>query len=103
MHEVRAGIFKALAHPKRIVLINELRDGAKSVQELSAGLDIPQANIAQHMAILSDWGLVCIRPDGNKVYCCLTTPEIVQHLEKMAHVLEEAHSAKGDNGWWSTI
>jgi ArsR family transcriptional regulator len=89
VHEAHANIFRALAHPKRIVLINQLRDGAKSMQELSEALDLSKVNTAEHMMLLRDWGLVDIRPDGNKVYCCLAVPEIVHPLDILAELLEE--------------
>ena len=44
--EFKAEFFKALAHPARIRILDCLRDGEQSVNELSALLKMEQANVS---------------------------------------------------------
>jgi len=48
----KADFFKALAHPLRIRILETLRGRERSVQELQAALDLDQATVSQHLAVL---------------------------------------------------
>jgi hypothetical protein len=54
IYELYARVCKAIADGKRLLIINELRDGPRTVGELVDALDIPQANASQHLAVLRD-------------------------------------------------
>jgi DNA-binding IclR family transcriptional regulator len=77
MQAVRTSTFEAPADADSFDLIGGLRDGAKSLQELSEALDLPRADIAEHMLILRECGVVNIWAEGNKAYCCLAGAAIV--------------------------
>ncbi len=79
--ELHARVCKAIADVKRLLIINELRDGPRSVGELAAALDIPQANASQHLAILRDRGVVTARRSGSNIYYALASPKIVEAID----------------------
>ena len=66
--EVIAGRFKLLAEPTRIRILDRLRDGEASVQELAAAVGTTQQNVSKHLAALAANGVVSRRKDGNFVY-----------------------------------
>jgi DNA-binding transcriptional ArsR family regulator len=63
----KAEFFKALAHPSRIRLLEVLRSGERSVQELQARLDLDQSIVSQQLAILRAKNIVTARKEGTTV------------------------------------
>ena len=52
----------------RVRLLDLLRDGEASVNELAEQLGASQQNISKHLAVLADVGIAGRRKDGNHVY-----------------------------------
>jgi DNA-binding transcriptional ArsR family regulator len=63
----KAEFFKALAHPIRIRLLEVLRHGERSVQELQAILDLDQSTVSQQLAVLRAKHVVVARKEGTTV------------------------------------
>lgn len=75
-HEKKIQIFKALANPVRLKIIEILTDGEKCVCEIAMNLGCEQSHISKSLAILKTAGLIKDRKDGLNVYyslayCCL--------------------------------
>ncbi|HZS31328.1 MAG TPA: metalloregulator ArsR/SmtB family transcription factor [Gaiellaceae bacterium] len=66
--ELIAGRFKLLAEPMRVKLLDRLRDGEVSVQELAAAVGTTQQNVSKHLGALAGAGVVGRRKEGNFVY-----------------------------------
>jgi DNA-binding transcriptional ArsR family regulator len=66
--ELIARRFRAIAEPMRVRVLDLLRDGEASVNELAAQLGASQQNVSKHLAVLADVGIVGRRKDGNHVY-----------------------------------
>jgi DNA-binding transcriptional ArsR family regulator len=62
------GVFKALADPSRRAIFERLTRGEAAVKDLTAGFDISQPAVSQHLAALKSAGLVSQRRDGRVVY-----------------------------------
>jgi|SRR5579871_512022 len=72
LRQFKAGIFRALAHPTRIAIVELLRDsGATPVGTLHEQLSLEQANVSQHLAVLRSNHIVVARKDGNQVFYSL--------------------------------
>jgi DNA-binding transcriptional ArsR family regulator len=80
-----ADLFGVLANPDRIRIIEELRGGELDVNGLQRALDIPQARVSQHLAVLRAHRIAAERREGRHVYYHLLQPQlaewIVQGLE----------------------
>lgn len=63
-----AARFKLLAEPTRIKVLDRLRDGEASVQELAAAVGTTQQNVSKHLGALAASGVVGRRKQGNFVY-----------------------------------
>jgi ArsR family transcriptional regulator len=63
----KAEFFKALAHPLRIRLLEILRHGERSVQELQGALGLDQSTVSQQLAILRAKHVVTARKEGTTV------------------------------------
>jgi DNA-binding transcriptional ArsR family regulator len=60
--------FAALADATRRHLLERLADGDLAVSQLTAGLDMSQAAVSQHLRVLREAGLVTARKDGRHRY-----------------------------------
>jgi DNA-binding transcriptional ArsR family regulator len=87
--DLHARVCKALADGKRLLIINELRDGPRTVGELVTALGIPQANASQHLAILRDRGIVAARRSGANVYYSLTSMKVVEAIDLLYQFMTE--------------
>ncbi|MCL4459792.1 MAG: metalloregulator ArsR/SmtB family transcription factor [Chloroflexi bacterium] len=94
IYERHAQVCQTMAEPKRLRIINELREGERSVNELAASLGLRQATVSQHLTILRHRGIVLTRREGTKIYYRLASPKIIQACDLMREVLTEqlAHS-----------
>ncbi len=75
-----AEIFKTIAHPDRIRLIEELRSGEKDVNSLAEILALPAPRVSQHLSVLRLHHLVEERRDGRHHYYHLVQPEIADWI-----------------------
>ena len=66
--ELIAGRFRALAEPTRIKLLDRLREGEATVQELTEIIGSTQQNVSKHLGVLRQAGIVRRRRDGNFVH-----------------------------------
>jgi DNA-binding transcriptional ArsR family regulator len=57
--------FRVMADPTRIKLLDRLREGEASVQELTDAVGSTQQNVSKHLGVLADAGIVARRKDGN--------------------------------------
>lgn len=89
-YQLHAHLCKALAHPTRLLIIDELRDGPRSVSELVERLGLRQSNLSQHLGILRDQRLVIARRDGQAVFYSLRDPRVTQAFDLLRQVLRSA-------------
>ena len=66
--ELIARRFRLLAEPTRVKLLDRLRDGEATVNELSEELGASQQNVSKHLAMLAEAGMLARRKDRNHVY-----------------------------------
>ncbi len=85
-----ARFVKALANPTRLEMIDLLRNGEKSVEEIARATGTTVANASQHLQILKKLNLVRHRKEGTYVYYSLAEPE-VQSLWQLLLKLAYAH------------
>ena len=81
VHQFKADFFKVLSHPARLAILDHLRNGEKSVNELQALLEADQSTISQQLSRLRGGNLVDTRKDGTTVYYSIRDPMIFQLLD----------------------
>jgi DNA-binding transcriptional ArsR family regulator len=89
IYELHARVCKAIADGKRLLIINGLRDGPRTVGELVAALGIPQANASQHLSVLRDRGIVTARRSGSNIFYALTSQKVVQAIDLLYEFMTE--------------
>ena len=79
--EFKAEFFKALANSIRIQIIDSLRDGEYTVNQLREILDIEAPNVSQQLAILRASNIVNTRKEGSNVFYSIKDPTIFKLLD----------------------
>ena len=78
-----ARIARAISHPVRLQILNELRDEGAYVMHLTAVLERPQANISQHLMVLRQAGLVTAIRDGMTVLYQLSDAQVLTVVDDL--------------------
>lgn len=91
MFDLHSELLKALAHPRRLEIVQLLRDQELCVSDIYEMLDLPQANISQHLMILRDAGVVTTIRDGKQIIYKLANPKIIQASDLLREVLIDQH------------
>jgi len=87
-YEARARVLRALAHPMRLYLVDEVASRERCVTDLAvlAGADI--STVFQHLAVLKSAGILEARRSGMRVYYRLRCPCVVNFFGCVEAVLK---------------
>jgi DNA-binding transcriptional ArsR family regulator len=81
--DVIAHRFRVLGEPMRIKLLDRLREGPASVQELQDATGSSQQNVSKHLGILAQAGLVGRQREGNFVRYEITDESVFKLCEEV--------------------
>ena len=80
-YEEKAIIFKALAHPTRLWIVEKLQSGECCVCEFVDNIDADFSTISKHLSVLKNAGIVVSDKRGKQVYYNLKVPCIFKFME----------------------
>ena len=89
LYEMQAEICSALAHPVRLQILDLLSGGEKNSSQLLEVLEIPKANLSQHLSVLKDAGLIKPRREGLFQFFSVAIPQIKDACSLVKKVLNE--------------
>ena len=89
IYSYHAEMCKVFSHPKRLELINLLRDKEMSVSDLSQKLGLSPANLSQHLAMMRERRILVSRKEGNMVYYRIANPRLLQAFDLLREILFE--------------
>ncbi|MCL1089144.1 metalloregulator ArsR/SmtB family transcription factor [Shewanella profunda] len=78
--KVKANIFKALGHPTRLWIVEQLADGEKCVCEFVEAVDVDFSTISKHLSVLRNAGIVDMDKRGKQIFYRLTLPCLLNSL-----------------------
>lgn len=84
---MHADVCRVLVDPKRLRLLEALREGEHSVGELASALGCALPNASQHLSVLRTAGLVDTRRDGNTILYRLAEPDILEACEAIQRIV----------------
>jgi len=87
-YEARADIIKALAHPTRLFIVDELQAGKRCVCELTKLIGADMSTVSKHLSVLKAVGIVYDEKVGQQVFYRLKCPCVVTFLECVESVME---------------
>lgn len=90
LYEVKANLFKGLAHPFRVRVLEVLSSGPEaSVAALLEATGLEASHLSQHLAVLRNNRLVTADRRGNQVYYRLAYPQVADLLRVARALLAE--------------
>lgn len=89
LFEARAKVVKALAHPTRLFIVDELSRGKRCVCELTELVEADMSTVSKHLAILKGAGLVIDEKRGLQVHYRLKVPCILNFFKCVESVLAQ--------------
>jgi DNA-binding transcriptional ArsR family regulator len=89
MYALHARLCKAIADPKRLLILDALRDGERAVGEIADELGLSQPNTSQHLAILRERNVVTTSRSGNTIYYSLNSRKVIDAVDLLREFMAE--------------
>jgi ArsR family transcriptional regulator, virulence genes transcriptional regulator len=93
--EMQADICQTLANPKRLQVINLLKEQELSVGAMVKVMGVAKANLSQHLSVMRQKGILATRREGTTIYYRLAIPYITEACAIMREVLLQVLDIKG--------
>ena len=87
-YEARARIIKAMSHPTRLFMVDELSKGERCVCELTEMVGDDISTISKHLSILKNAGIVSDEKRGAQVFYTLRVPCVLNFFSCVESVLK---------------
>jgi DNA-binding transcriptional ArsR family regulator len=88
-YKKRTSVIKAMAHPARLFMLEQLRNGEFCVCELAEMVEADVSTVSKHLALLKSAGLVRDRKAGLQVFYSLRCPCVLDFMGCIEAVLAE--------------
>lgn len=82
----KSDLFKVLSNPVRIQILDTLRQGEKSVNDIAQWLEVEASSVSQQLGILRRYNLVIRRREGNYVFYSISDKAIFKVLDAAMEV-----------------
>lgn len=86
----RARVIKALAHPSRLLIVEELSGGERCVAELTEMVGADISTVSKHLAVLKNVGILRSEKRGAQVYYALQVPCILNFFGCVEAVMKSS-------------
>jgi len=93
-YKIAAQFFKALSHPTRLMIINELLNKKICVNDIEEILELRQSNISQHLSLLRLLNIVDFKKDGNKKCYFLNNKGSIKGILDIVNKMKEGKESK---------
>lgn len=87
--EARAKVMKALAHPTRLFMVDELSRGERCVCDLTEMIGADMSTVSKHLSVLKSAGIVADEKRGMQVFYRLKTPCVLRFFDCVGEVMIE--------------
>ena len=92
--EARAAVIKAMAHPTRLFIVDQLSHGERCVCELTKMIGADMSTVSRHLAVLKGAGVVEDEKRGAQVFYKLRMPCILNFFECVESVIRAKAQAQ---------
>ena len=87
-YKLRSEILKAMAHPSRLFIIDEISKGEKCVCELTSMIGADISTVSKHLSVLRKAGIVTDRKEGTTVYYRMRVECIMDFMNCIDNVMK---------------
>ncbi len=95
LYLLHAEVCKTLSNAKRLEILSILRGKEMSAGEIVSAMNIPKANVSQHLAVMRSAGILESRREGLNIYYRVSNPKVLKAFDLMREVLLEHHAKQG--------
>lgn len=92
--QAKAQILKAIAHPTRLFIVDELSRGERCVCELTEMVGADMSTVSKHLSVLKTAGIVADDKRGSMVFYRLKVPCILNFFQCVEAVMAANASAQ---------
>jgi ArsR family transcriptional regulator len=92
--EARATIIKAMAHPTRLFIVDELSRKERCVCELTEMIGADTSTVSKHLSILRSAGIVQNEKRGSQIFYRLRMPCILNFFDCVETVIRSTAEAQ---------
>ena len=85
---MKANVLKAMAHPSRLCIVEELANRERCVCELTEMVGADMSTVSKHLTVLKHAGIVADEKRGSMVFYRLRVPCLGKLFETVDSVLE---------------
>jgi DNA-binding transcriptional ArsR family regulator len=90
--ELIAQRFRVIGEPMRIRILDALRDGPMTINDLTEHLGASQQNVSKHVGVLAGAGIIARDKEGTRVHCSIADPMIFDLCELVCGALAQQYS-----------
>lgn len=87
-YAARAKVMKALAHPTRLYMVDQLAEGPRCVCDLTEMVGADVSTVSRHLSVLREAGIVDDDRRGNQVFYSLRVPCVLNWYRCVEGILE---------------
>ena len=88
-YELHANVCGIFSSPRRLEILDTLRDKELSVTEILDSMSISKTNLSQHLTLMKYRVILNSRRDGQHIYYSVTSKKVIQAYDLMSEVLRE--------------
>ena len=96
LYDAKATVLKAMAHPTRVLIIEELSKQERCVCELTAMIGADTSTVSKHLALLKNAGIVSLEKRGQMVFYSLEMPCTFNFLTCLETALQKRAQAHAE-------
>jgi DNA-binding transcriptional ArsR family regulator len=87
---MHAQLCSGISDPNRILIIYNLAESPKCVNDLASNLELSQPSVSRHLKIMRDCGIVRASREGQSMIYSLADQRIIQALDILRRVLADS-------------
>ena len=87
-YEALARIFKAISHPTRLFIVEELSRNRRCVCELTEMIGVDTSTVSKHLSVMRNAGLLNDERVGNSIYYSLVAPCILSFFSCLQGIIK---------------
>jgi ArsR family transcriptional regulator len=87
--QAQADIFKALAHPTRLLIVEQIAEKERCVCELTEVAGVDTSTVSKHLSVLKNAGVVTDEKRGNMVFYSLAMPCVLSFFSCLKSSIEK--------------
>ena len=93
LYEARARVIKAMAHPTRLFIVEELSHGERCVCDLTEMVGADISTVSKHLSLLKNARIVEDEKRGTQVFYSLKVPCVLNFFTCVESVLKSERNA----------